>query len=262
MQNFKKQKGLKFTHLNIRSLWKHFDEVRILLNENSTHCATFSETWLTNQLPTSMINIPGYIMYRLDREVLNREGTVKIGGGVCMYIKSNIEVDTNIFQEYCKSNADMEIQWLPLKPQNQKKIIIGNAYRPPNSNIMTFNKCLLEQVEMIQNLSKSEIFLMCDFNINLLADSEGALDLVQNMSSCNLKQLIDVPTRFTTRNAATLIDHIYTDSDMISGSGTLDFNISDHEMVFAIRKKPQTLSVAMKKNAVWPFQVCQQSLFY
>ena len=69
---------------------------------------------------------------------------------------------------------------------------------------MTFNECLLEQVEMIQNLSKSEIFLMGDFNINLL-DSEGALDLVQNMSSCNLKQIIDVPTRFTTRNAATLI---------------------------------------------------------
>ena len=136
MQDFKKQKGLKFTHLNIWSLWKYFDELRILLTENHIHCATFSETWLNDQMPTSMKNVPNYITYRLDRKVINNDGHVKIGGGICAYILSYIEVDVNIYSEYCRSDLHIEIQGLLLKPHN-------HVYCLPNSNANTFNEGFL-----------------------------------------------------------------------------------------------------------------------
>ena len=85
---------------------------------------------------------------------------------------------------------------------------------------------------------KSEMYVCRDFNINLLNNEEAeATDLIQNMKSLDLHQKINEPTRFSHLNQATLIDHLYTNSSYISKSGTLDLNISDHEIIFVINKK-------------------------
>ena len=50
----------------------------------------------------------------------------------------------------------------------------------------------------------------------------------------SLKQIITDITRFSTQNST--IDLIFTDSLCICNSGTLDVNLSDHEMIFVTRK--------------------------
>ena len=50
----------------------------------------------------------------------------------------------------------------------------------------------------------------------------------------HLQQIIDVPTP----NSETLIDHIYTsESAYVKDSGVVTFGISDHHMVFLVRKR-------------------------
>ena len=49
-----------------------------------------SETWLKNEFSESLIHIPGYSLYRLDRSWSEGKDRVKKGGGLAMYIKSNI----------------------------------------------------------------------------------------------------------------------------------------------------------------------------
>lgn len=59
------------------------------------------------------------------------------------------------------------------------------------------------------------------------------------VSTYGLFNLINTPTRMTIRNAPSLIDICVTNSKNIVAPGTLDYNISDHLMVFAVSKYPR-----------------------
>ena len=82
-----KPDNLSLVHLNARSLWKNYDAVNDLLS-SSTHqsftIAAITETWLHDNLPSSVINIPNYVLIRNDRRG-------KRGGGVGLYVKSDIQ---------------------------------------------------------------------------------------------------------------------------------------------------------------------------
>ena len=54
--------------------------------------------------------------------------------------------------------------------------------------------------------------------------------------SYSSKQLISTPTR-TTENTTTLIDHVLTNSPhKIIKSGVVEVNLSDHELIYCMRK--------------------------
>ena len=75
-------RGFKMTSLNITSLTKHIDELRILLANYPLDVISINETILEQGILNSEIYIPGYEVVRRDR---NRNG-----GGVCFYIKAAI----------------------------------------------------------------------------------------------------------------------------------------------------------------------------
>ena len=58
-------------------------------------------------------------------------------------------------------------------------------------------------------------------------------------------QKITTPTRQAKNNRASLIDHIYTNSQCISHHGNVTLNISDHDLVYIIRKKRKPDNVKM-----------------
>ena len=60
-------KGTIITHLNIRSLPLHGDLYRQFLIDHEPHVSTLSETWLHDDIPSSMLTFHGYKMYRMDR---------------------------------------------------------------------------------------------------------------------------------------------------------------------------------------------------
>ena len=100
----------------------------------------------------------------------------------------------------------------------------------------------------------NELYILGDFNINLLFKGNCILDKTQEIKNhfkdfslkikknnefCSIygfKQLINCPTR-TTCNTSTLIDHILTNThDNISQSGIINTAISDHNMIYCTRK--------------------------
>ena len=66
--------------------------------------------------------------------------------------------------------------------------------------------------------------------------------LVEFLSQVGLVNFISDPTRYS-KNKDSCIDHIYSNSGCILESGVLDVNISDHELVYLVRKKQKTVNV-------------------
>ena len=71
-----KLKGLKLVSLNIASLLKHLDELRIFVEEEKPHIIGINATRLDNMVNDSDIEIDGYEVMRWDRD--------RNGGGVAL----------------------------------------------------------------------------------------------------------------------------------------------------------------------------------
>ena len=76
---------LSALHLNIISLCRHIDELRNLLDNIHFEFDVIacSETWITPQVDPESIKIAGYNLLTDDRKF-------SIGGGVPLYLKSNV----------------------------------------------------------------------------------------------------------------------------------------------------------------------------
>ena len=86
-----------------------------------------------------------------------------------------------------------------------------------------------------------EILLLGDLNCNFLGNNNTSLlsKLEFLLGSFNLKQLIDTPTRVT-HNSSSLIDIICSSkSENIIEYGCVHTSLSDHYLVYAIRRLHQ-----------------------
>ena len=74
-------------------------------------------------------------------------------------------------------------------------IIVGIVYRPPNTNIDTFNKLIHEALSSI-NIKSNLVYVMGDFNIDLLKNDSHSqtTDFVNTMYSHSLLPNITKPT--------------------------------------------------------------------
>ena len=84
-----------------------------------------------------------------------------------------------------------------------------------------------------------EIFISGDFNINYFNKRDPntrALMWLENVTG--FKQLTKDVTRFSANNSC--LDLILSDSEHVKNCGTLDVNLSDHEMIFVTRKMDST----------------------
>ena len=69
---------------NIRSLVSKIEDLEIVVSQNNAVIVCITETWLTESIPNSPVDIKNYSVVRKDRKPDKR------GGGVCAYIKSSI----------------------------------------------------------------------------------------------------------------------------------------------------------------------------
>ena len=137
LTEFKRQKGLKIVHLNVRSFFKKKDTIEhdLLDGEIDIGLLGLSETWLKEEIPSNMLNIQNYQLIRLDRQQKNSLGHTKAGGGICIFIKNNIAYDDDMFKHLNVSEKSLEVQFVVITGKNAKMIIIANCYRPPNGSI-------------------------------------------------------------------------------------------------------------------------------
>ena len=130
-----------------------------------------------------------------------------------------------------------------IKPPKAKPYLVFSWYRPPSATIETFES--LERVLRFIESEDKEIILLgdanCDFSYKMLESSSNNLPnginrLADLYDSFGLTQLISEPTRETI-DTSTIIDHIAVSAECdIIESGVLKLALSDHYLVYAIRK--------------------------
>ena len=149
---------MHIAHLNIRSLWPHFEEIKIFLHNSQLDCLTISESWLTNNLPSSMINIPHYQLFRLDRQHcnINNPNCPKVGGGLCVYVQDDITVDAISLNHLNISDENIELQCIKVTPKKTKQYTIFDLDRPPTGIVSEFLSNLDDRITEYVSLKNNE----------------------------------------------------------------------------------------------------------
>ncbi|XP_068738010.1 uncharacterized protein [Montipora capricornis] len=220
-------RGFKLANLNVASLVKHIDELRILLTDTPVDVLSINETRLDDSVKDSDVYIPGYEIIRRDRKTNGR-----FGGGVCFFVRSNISYslrsDLSIHQ---LENLCIEIR----KPRS-KPFLVVTWYRPPDSSVEIFSyfESLMGKIDA-ENV---EFYVLGDLNCNLAAPQlDHNANLLSSIADVySLQQLITDPTRCT-ESSSTLTDLVFTNRpDRIVCSGVSHVGISDHSLIYAYRK--------------------------
>ena len=219
---------MAITSLNINGMRGHFDEIKILLTKLGIHILALNEIKIDPLYPKELTCIPGYEQVRLERS--------SHGGGVAIYIKDNIrfkhrnDIPTN----------GLETIGIEVEPPKAKSFLVLAWYRPPSDTIETFDK--MEKALSYLDTEGKELILLGDTNCDFGSKENGRLTdsnakLLSNIYNIySLKQLIEDPTRATC-SSSTIIDHIATScARHIIESGVYEVGMSDHYMVYCIRK--------------------------
>ena len=181
---------------------------------------------------------------RLDRN-WNDEGNktqgTKRGGGVACYIKANIKYSDTKYEALNKSCKDLEMLWVSIEIENMRPLVVITVYRPPQGDYKKCNTFMNEALERANLKDNTDVFILGDFNIDLMdKNSVKSKELEFTARSLGLKQLVKDHTRIAHRNgqvSKTKLDLIFSNSDFIAETRTLNYNISDHLAVAVTRKK-------------------------
>ena len=234
-------KGMTYYHVNTRSIYGKLNQIDILYNDVDILCCT--ETWLDNRYSNDMVSLPGKFIFRADRK--NNIGSFRsrpTAGGVCIYVKNYLYNFTKVFDEGTAITYDYEIiSTITTRPDHRQFVAIC-VYKPPKGNL---RKCtdFLSTILSKGILNKKEIWILGDFNTDLLKRDDANTIVLQNFAKrWGLRQCISEITRPNNRGGI-CIDLIMSNSPFISSSGVTDDMLSDHFTVFCVRKKRKEVKV-------------------
>ena len=219
-----KIRSFKIACLNIASLPKHIDELRIGMSNNEIDVLAINESRMDSTITNDMLSIYGYSWVGKHR---NRSG-----GGVGFFIRDTINYRIRLDL----NDIDIEILTIEIFKNKNRPFLITTWCRPPNDPMDTlykFENCL----RLIDNESKESI-IVGDVNSDILANDPthlvSEIDFITKLYQ--YEQLIKDPTRVT-KDSASLIDHFCTTKpDYIASSGVKIITISDHYLIYGVRK--------------------------
>ena len=227
-------KCFSMIHFTVRSIPQNLQAFEIFMSNLCIEFTimAFSETWLTC-CNNTLYNIDGY-------NVESSYRTMRRGGGVSLYIREHVTYtvrnDLDIFNDIMESKF-VEIDKKCI--DNDRNVIIGVIYRPPNSDVVQFTSLISGILQNIKTENK-KCFLLGDYNINLLNAEKHhpTSDFLENMFSYEYIPLINKPTRVTGQTAS-LIDNIYCNHvpSELTLSGLFYTDVSDHYPIFYIENK-------------------------
>ena len=197
-----KNKSLSMFHINSCSLNKNFDDLEYLLKctNKKFDVVAVSETRITrNTSKLCNISLKNYSV-----ESTPTESTAR---GTLLYIANHLSYkprnDLNIYKK-----SELESTFVEIINPKKSNIIVGVIYRHPSMDVTDFNQNYLNG--LLDKISKEEknIFLLGDFNINLLNYNEHrpTNDFLDSLASSSLLPYILQLTRLTGQSK-TLIDN-------------------------------------------------------
>ena len=205
---------LNIIHFNVRSLLPKISEYDNFLTNKHIHIISVNETWLDDSVSDNEISIPGFTVFRKDR---NRQG-----GGVAFYIKNELMPTVN--QELHKPS--LEALWIYIKLKSMK-FLICSLYRPPSAD-SDYLDLIFNNIEYATSFNEN-IIITGDLNIDYCNEKGPNFKWLKQLeNSFSMEQLVYTPTRVTP-SSSTIIDHILTSvPDLHIATGVLPYCSSDH----------------------------------
>ena len=239
-------KSISVLHLNIRSASKNLEKLEIYLKNISYEFKFIglSETWFND------VSVDQYSLTHYNIESVYRSHCR--GGGVSLLIKDSIQYCVR--KDLCINDAILQAIFVEVDKDIFAvgvNIILGVIYRPPNTDIITFNDKLNYVLNVIQKERKT-VFLMGDYNINLMNENHSpTCQFLDTLYSNSMFPLISKPTRITEINA-TLIDNIFCNDIEFNNylNGLFFTDISDHLPVFSVKIMPNSNVLAKPLTSI------------
>lgn len=202
-----------------------------------------SETWLNGTVQDLEIEIPGYVIHRLDRQNSR-------GGGVCAYVSRNFKVEYLSDISFTAPSGFQQL-WLKIQVKNTRSFIVCTAYRPPNTPLSCFDSDLIETFIYASSFNVP-IYLLGDMNCRLERDDNPETKALLNFCrSYNLSQLITKPTRVTETTSSILDVILASDTKQVHNVMVLESSISDHDLVY--------ITLKLKKERSKPVYITTRS---
>ena len=195
-----KHKSLALFHINACFLNKNFDELEHLLKCTNKvfDIIAVTETRITKQtsITTNLINY-----------AIEFSPTEFSAGGMLLYIASHLSFKPRPDLKIYKSNQ-LEATFVEITNPKKSNIVIGCIYKHPNMDATDFKNNYLSQIFEIVSIEQKQVFLLDDFNINLLNynDHQPTNDFLDSLASNSFIPYILHPTRIT-NHSKTLIDN-------------------------------------------------------
>ena len=195
-----------------------------------------TETWYWDEKIAEIFfeQYIGFYSIRLSRK----------GGGACILISEKLNCQLT---EISSVNSDFIEAVFADILSNNKKVIVGSVYRPPNTNFGAFINFIESELQPM-NSNSSDLYVCGDLNLDLLkingSDSSNSI-FYNTMSSLSLLPVISKPTRITA-DTSTIIDNVFTNIFLRFTSGILTSDTSDHLPIFL------TYSEYYSENTVKP----------
>jgi hypothetical protein len=232
---------------NLNSLVAKFDELLTNVLSGSPHIVLVTETWLSEYHDDSLVNLPGYTVYRRDR-VGSR------GGGVCVYLMDSVFCQFKVNILPCTFHSSEGI--FLLITLNNFSLVIGCVYRPPNSLIECDHEIFLFLTNLF--LKYKNVIVAGDFNLPNLTwplcfdsrfSSAGA-PLVDFLLNTHATQFVQECTRFRSGQNPSLLDLILisnpdlaTNLNYLPPVGKSDHVLLEFNIQVAISISPKKTSV-------------------
>ena len=216
-------------HVNAQSLLSSMDEIVLLMKDRDIDILCVSESWLLPNVPDDFVDIPGYKIFRCDGGR---------GGGVCIYVKDVLSA--NVINLRVPKQEGIEDMWVTVQCRKLPAIVIGCMYRHPKAPVAAFD--YMQDIFRLISLKNKAIFILGDFNDNLLASNNKMTKIIKNNK---LSQIISKPTRVTP-TSSTLLDLVITNKpDAIHSCDVVPHEVSDHDLIsISVNiKKPKRPSV-------------------
>ena len=200
--------------LNIQSIKPKLPDLRAEINNvYGFHVLGLCETWLTDNVPNRLLNVPGYRLYRADRPKQSK--LAKGHGGVAILAHESVNVA--IIPKPVTENqeqSNLEIIWAQMQFGNDRQFLYASAYRHPTNTVQQLTADLDDlnaQLNFMRAANPCKLVILAgDFNACLLKGGHATpgARLLETLRSNGL-----VPVnrkRPTYRPAASLIDVVAT----------------------------------------------------
>ncbi len=219
---------------NLRSLPNKTDKLLLLSRANNDFsnaaALCFTETWLNDAIPDSVLHLPNFQLIRSDRDAESMGKSRR--GGTCFYINERWCTDVTVLKKMCCS--DLETLFINCKPfcspQEFCSFILVSVYIPPRADVSSALQKLADLItDTEQKHPDSVLIILGDFN---------KANLSRELPK--YRQHVTCPTR-----DSNILDHCYTTiKNAYHSVPRAALGLSDHCLVHLIPTYRQKLKSA------------------